>query len=78
MEKNTEIEKKVVTEFEDFEVIEPCSHRLTQEVLSVMDNGIIAANPALLKHFLDYSAEIRLKKDCTEILLLRDGEKRLS
>ena len=46
-----------------------------QEVLSVMDTGMISANPALLKHFADYNAEIRLKKDGTEILLLSNGEK---
>lgn len=59
--------------FEEFEVIVPSMSRGAKEVLSVMSSGTIAMNPALLKHFEEYSAEIRLKKDCTEIILVKNG-----
>lgn len=61
-------------EYEDFEIIDPLTTRTPKEVLSVMSSGTIAMNPVLLKHFVDFSAEIRLKKDCTEIIMLKNGE----
>lgn len=60
--------------FEDFEVIEPSALKNPKEVLSVMSSGTIAMNPVLLKHFEEFSAEIRLKKDCTEIIMLKYGK----
>ena len=60
-------------EFKEFEIINPSTRKSNKEVLSVMDSGMIAANAVLLSHFDDFCAEIRLKKDCTEIILLKDG-----
>lgn len=60
--------------FDDFEIIDPSTVKSPKEVLSVMSSGTIAMNPVLLKHFEDFSAEIRLKKDCTEIIMLKYGK----
>ena len=70
-----ESKKEIIfDEFDDFEVIDPSTVKNPQKVLSVMSSGTIAMNPVLLKHFVDFSAEIRLKKDCTEIIMLKNGE----
>ena len=69
-ESNTEM---LLAEFDDFEVIDPSTVKNPKAVLSVMSSGTIAMNPALLKHFEEYSAEIRLKKDCTEVIMLKNG-----
>ena len=70
-----EIKKETLPDgFDDFEVIDPSTTKNPKEVLSVMSSGTIAMNPVLLKHFEDFSAEIRLKKDCTEIIMLKYGK----
>lgn len=67
-------EEVSLDEFEDFEIIDPLTVKSPKEVLSVMNSGTVGLNSALLKHFEDFCAEIRLKKDCTEIVLLKSGK----
>lgn len=61
-------------EFADFEVVDPSTTKTPREVLSVMSSGTVGINSTLLKHFEDFSAEIRLKKDCSEIVMLKNGQ----
>lgn len=61
-------------EFADFEVVDPSTTKRPKEVLSVMSSGTVGINTALLKHFENFGAEIRLKKDCSEIIMLKSGQ----
>lgn len=68
------LQELVLDEFADFEVVDPSTTKSPKEVLSVMSSGTIGVNSTLLKHFKEFCAEIRLKKDCTEIIMLKNGQ----
>lgn len=65
-------------DFSDFEIIDNSTRKTMQEVLSVMADGMISANPKLLKHFTDFKAEIRIKRDSSVIALLSSGDKKIN
>lgn len=72
------MDKKNKYDFSDFTIIENVTRKEMQEVLSIMENGMIAANSKLLKHFDDGKTEIRIKGDASEIALLAKGEKKIN
>lgn len=57
----------------DFEHIESSSRKSSYLVMGVMLNGTVTLNRKLLDCFEDGQAEVRLKKDCSQIALLRNG-----
>lgn len=75
-EKNI-IGERMQVNLSEFEVIKPAIRRKTKQVISVFENGDIAFNEELVKQLEAKSCEIRIKKDCSQLILLPDGEEKL-
>lgn len=60
-------------DFSDFDTIFPSTKKGTKLVVSVFENGTFALNTYLLNYFPQYEAEIKLKKDCSQLALLKHG-----
>lgn len=65
-------------DFSDFQIIENATRKEKKEVLSILEGGMISANPKLLQHFADCKAEIRIKKDSSVIALFAYGANKIS
>jgi hypothetical protein len=61
-------------DFRNFETIKEATRKETALVVSIMEDGTIALNAALLHYFPNRKAEIKLKNDGTELALVLDGE----
>lgn len=62
----------------EFEIVKPAIRKEAKQVISVFDNGDLALNSVLSKILKTNKIEIRIKKDCSQILLIPDGEILLS
>lgn len=62
------------TDFSDFEIVRPAMRREAKQVISVFENGDLALNGTLCKILNTNQVEIRIKKDCSQILLIPEGE----
>lgn len=45
-----------------------------QEVLTIQSNGTFAVNMQLLSHFEDFAMQVRIRKDGSQIVLLKNSE----
>lgn len=60
--------------FADFVTVKESSQKKAEMVITIMENGTLVVNGPLLRSLKLNEAEIRLKKDGTEILLIESGE----
>lgn len=59
---------------EEFEVVKPVTRKQMKPVLSILKNGDFAINSKLRSCLKTSKFEVRLKKDCTQILLIPNGK----
>lgn len=76
---NVDISSKVLSEntsidLNEFEIIRPAIRKKTKQVISVFENADISINETLLKTFDDKNIEMRIKKDCGQLLIIPNGE----
>ena len=64
-------------DFSDFITIEQSVGRQTALRASIMSDGSFRVNSRLLAHFPGKMAEIRIKGDCSQIVLLLEGDKKI-
>lgn len=57
----------------DFEIVNPAIRKEAKQVISVFDNGDLAINGPLRKVLKTNQVELRIKKDCSQILLVPNG-----
>ena len=62
----------------DFDTIFPSTKKETKLVISIFENGTFALNTYLLKYFPKYEAEIKLKKDCSQLALIKNGTTKIN
>lgn len=60
-------------DFSDFEIIESKTKKEIEMVVSITEEGTLSINEKLLKQFDKREAEIKIKKDCKQIILLKNG-----
>lgn len=60
-------------DFSDFDTISPSRKKESELIVSIFENGNFALNTYLLKHFPNHEAEIKIKKDCTQLALIKNG-----
>ena len=60
--------------FDEFEVVKPIARKQVKQVISISGNGDFAINSELRKAVKTSKFEVRMKKDCTQILLLPKGQ----
>lgn len=65
-------------DFSDFETIEKNIKKELTLVLTIFEDGSFALNSPLLVKFPERRAEIKLKRDCSQIALLLNGEKKIN
>jgi len=58
----------------EFEIVRPAIRKKAKQVISVFDNGDLALNSVLCKMLKTNKIEIRIKNDCSQILLIPDGK----
>ena len=73
-EKKTYREVNSKYDFSDFDVIESQTKKETKMVVSILADGTVNINDKLLKQFSDRKAEIKIKKDSTQLVLLKNGK----
>lgn len=61
----------------EFEIVSRSVRKRTKQVISIFENGDVAFNDALVKVLGNRDVEIRIKKDCGQLLLLPDGENKI-
>ena len=61
----------------EFEVVRQAVRKKAKQVVSVFETGDVAINDALIKQLKVKELEIRIKKDCKQLLILPDGEVKL-
>lgn len=61
----------------DFEVVKSAVRRKTKQVISVFENGDIAINDALKRQLGVNEIEIRIRRDCRQIVLIPDGTEKI-
>lgn len=60
--------------FDEFEVVKPIVRKQVKQVISIFNNGDFAINSELRKGIKTSKFEVRIKKDCTKILLFPNGK----
>lgn len=60
--------------FDEFDVVKPIARRQINQVISISGNGDFAINGELRKAIKTSKFEVRMKKDCSQILLVPDGK----
>lgn len=65
-------------DFSDFDTIYPSRKKDSKLVVSIFENGNFALNSYLLKHFSNYEAEIKLKRDCSQLALIKNGSSKIN
>ena len=58
-------------DFSDFITIKP-----NNMIVNIFENGNFYISRALLKYFPNYEAEIKLKQDCSQLVLLKNGKEK--
>ena len=58
----------------EFEIVKPAIRKDAKQVISIFDNGDLALNSVLSRRLKTNKIEIRIKKDCSQILLVPEGE----
>lgn len=66
--------EKVKINFEDFGVIKPVTRKKVKQVVTISNKGDFSINNELRKVIKTSKFEVRIKKDCSQILLLPDGK----
>lgn len=66
--------EKVKINFEDFDVIKPVTRKKIKQVVTISNKGDFSINNELRKTINTSKFEVRIKKDCSQILLLPDGK----
>lgn len=66
-------DKKKKYQWEEFEIVQ-ANKRKTEEVVTIQSDGTFTVNVQLLSHFEDYKMQVRIKKDCSQIALLKNSE----
>ena len=69
--------KSVHLDLSDFEIVKPAIRRKIKQVISVFENGDITINETLAKMLNVKELEIRIKKDCGQLLLIPNGEDKI-
>ena len=62
-------------DFEDFITVQSSARKDAKLVISIFEDGTFALNAHLLQYFPKYMAEIKLKKDCSQLALIKDGKR---
>lgn len=60
--------------FEEFEVVKQVPRKRTKQVISIFCNGDFAINGELKKILKSTKFEVRIKRDCSQMLLLPNGK----
>lgn len=60
----------------EFEIVRPAIRRKTKQVISIFENGDVVFNSELVKSLKEHTIEIRIKKDCKQLLLLPNGKEK--
>lgn len=60
--------------FDEFDVVKPIARRQINQVISISGNGDFAINGELRKAIKTSKFEVRMKKDCSQILLVPNGK----
>ena len=60
--------------FDEFEIVKPITRKQVKQVLRVSGKGDFSINNELRKAIKTSKFEVRIKKDCTQILLVPNGE----
>ena len=68
---------RMQVDLSDFEIVKPSIRKKTKQVISVFENGDIAFNEELVKQLDTNACEIRIKKDCRQLILLPNGTEKL-
>ena len=66
--------EKVKINFDDFDVIKPVTRKKVKQVVTISNKGDFSINNELRKVIKTSKFEVRIKKDCSQILLLPDGK----
>lgn len=66
--------EKVKINFDDFDVIKPVTRKRVKQVVTISNKGDFSINNELRKVIKTSKFEVRIKKDCSQILLLPDGK----
>lgn len=66
--------EKVKINFDDFDVIKPVTRKKIKQVVTISNKGDFSINNELRKTINTSKFEVRIKKDCSQILLLPDGK----
>lgn len=59
--------------FDEFEIVKPITRKQAKQVLRISENGDFSINNQLRKAIKTSKFEVRIKKDCTQILLVPNG-----
>ncbi|MDO4470616.1 MAG: hypothetical protein Q4C84_12295 [Bacillota bacterium] len=60
--------------YDEFEILTPITRKRNKQVISIFENGNFAINTELAKELKTTKFEIRIKPDCTQILLMPEGD----
>ena len=60
--------------YNEFEVLVPVTRKQSKQVISIFENGDFVINVELAKALKTNRFEIRIKPDCSRILLIPDGK----
>ncbi len=60
--------------FDEFDVVKPIARRQINQVISISGNGDFTINGELRKAIKTSKFEVRMKKDCSQILLVPNGK----
>ena len=60
--------------YNEFEVLVPVTRKQRKQVISIFENGDFVINAELAKALKTDRFEIRIKPDCSRILLIPDGK----
>ncbi len=66
--------EKVKINFDDFDVIKPVTRKKVKQVVTISNKGDFSINNELRKVIKTSKFEVRIKKDCSQILLLPGGK----
>lgn len=75
-EKQTKKDRRC--DFSDFVTISPSTKKEIELVVSIFEDGTFSLNSYLLKYFPQYTAEIKLKIDCSQLVLIKNGIQKIS
>lgn len=62
----------------EFEVIKPSIRKKTKQVISIFENGDVAFNEELVRGMNVKTCEMRIKKDCSQLIIIPNGEEKIA